>query len=241
MRISYLFTLITVSILSLMLTTSTLQAQQMAFGAKGGLSIGTHAGKRPLFAYHGALFFERMGAWQGEERQRRLGFVAQLGYHLRGASYTTGNPQWQGPSIDDLFRNVALSALLKGDFKTSKTIYPYYAAGLRLEATTSASVVNPFDAQFVTPINFGLWLGGGLSWEPGKLPFGLNLELNISPDLTPQIFIPAGTVYQIRDPFSNQTRQEVVGEDRRVINLSIELSLGVKFLLRHNLVPAEDF
>ena len=66
------------------------QAQQMGFGVKGGLLVGTQQSKRALISYHGDLVFEAMGKWQGENTPRRLGFVAQLGYHRRGASYNSG-------------------------------------------------------------------------------------------------------------------------------------------------------
>lgn len=211
-----------------------LQAQQMGFGVKGGLLVGTQPGKRALLSYHGDLYFESLGAWQGEGRARRLGFAASLGYHRRGASYNAGS--FNNPNrtvINDLFHNLALAALFKGGYQF-KNFAPYYAAGLRLEYTMASEMVNPFDAQGVRPLNVGLWLGGGLDWEPPKLPFGFFVEISIHPDLTPQIFFRQGTIIEYRDPFTNMPVYQTITEDRRVTNVSLEVTFGIKFLQRKN-------
>lgn len=207
-------------------------AQQLGFGAKGGLLVGSQQGKRALLSYHGDLFFETLGAWQGEGVPRRLGFKASLGYHRRGASYNTGS--FNNPNrviISDIFNNLSLAALFKGGYKI-KNFAPYYAAGLRVDYTISAQMVNPFDAQGVRPINLGLWLGGGLEWEPPTLPFGFFIEVSMHPDLTPQIFFRQGTIIEYRDPFTNQPRYQTINEDRRITNLSLELTFGIKFIQR---------
>lgn len=234
--------LLTTSLLVLFLTNATL-AQHLGFGAKGGLLVGTQKNKRALISYHADVFFESMGKWQGEALKRRIGYVIQAGYHRRGASYNNGlfgsNNNFV---VSDLFHNIVVSALLKGSFEVGK-FAPYYAAGLRLEITPDSSfsqVVNPRDAQGVTPVNFGLWLGGGIEWEPPNSPLGIFLELNISPDLTPQIFFPKGTQVQYPDYFNpGSTRVEQFQEDYRILNLSIELSLGFKFLLKKQAKPIE--
>jgi hypothetical protein len=215
------------------------QAQQMGFGAKGGLLVGTQQGKRALISYHADLVFETMGKWQGENTPRRLGFVAQLGYHKRGASYNSGFFGTNTFVVNDLFHNISLAALLKGNFKVSKSFLPYYAAGVRLDATVASDVVNSLDAQGVTPINFGFWLGGGIDWEPPKLPFGLFFEINISPDVTPQVFFRKGTQIQYIDPFRSTTYTRTFNEDYKIINLSIEVTCGVKFIIRKEIEPEE--
>jgi len=216
-------------------------AQHTGIGAKGGLTVGIGAqgGKRPLISYHGNLMFEYMGKWQGDNQMRRLGFLAYLGYHRRGTSYNTGT--WGSNSnytANDVFHNISLSTLLKGSFNTG-AFMPYYAAGLRLDVTASSAVINQIDAQGVTPVNLGLWLGGGLEWEPPKLPFGLFLEINVSPDLTPQIFFPKGTQV-LYYPYGSQTSQtRTFSEDYRIINVSVEVSFGIKLILRKNDDPEE--
>ncbi|MGH1337569.1 MAG: hypothetical protein ACRBFS_15705 [Aureispira sp.] len=210
------------------------EAQQMGFGVKGGLLVGTQEGKRALFSYHGDVVFERLGAWQGDVRPRRLGFVASLGYHRRGASYNAGsfnNPN--GPVISDIFDNISLAALFKGGYRFNN-FAPYYAAGLRVDFTVASQMVNPFDAQGVRPLNLGLWLGGGLDWEPVKLPFGLFIEVSLQPDLTPQIFFRQGTLVEYRDPFTNRVTYQTINADRRVINICLELTFGVKFIQRRD-------
>jgi hypothetical protein len=215
------------------------QAQQMGFGAKGGLLVGTQQGKRALISYHADLVFETMGKWQGINTPRRLGFVAQLGYHRRGASYNSGFFGTNTFVVNDLFHNISLAALLKGNFKVSKSFLPYYAAGLRLDATVASEVVNSLDAQGVTPINFGFWLGGGIDWEPPKLPFGLFFEINISPDVTPQVFFRKGTQIQYLDPFRSTTYTRTFSEDYKIINLSIEVTFGIKFIIKKEAEPEE--
>ncbi|BDS15093.1 hypothetical protein [Aureispira anguillae] len=215
----------------LLFFSTNIQAQHIGFGAKGGLLVGTQRSKRALLSYHSGLFFETMGKWQGENTLRRLGFVAQLGYHRRGASYNSGYFNNTAYSVNDLFHNISLSTLLKGNFKFN-SILPYYAAGVRLDVTAANELVNNLDAQGVTPINFGFWLGGGIEWEPVKLPFGLFIEVNVSPDLTPQVFFPKGTQVQYIDPFTTKTAVRTFSEDYRVINLSIEVTFGVKFIVR---------
>lgn len=209
-----------------------INAQQMGFGVKGGLLVGTQQGKRPLFSYHGDLFFEKLGTWQGNQTPRRLGFVASLGYHRRGASYNVGSFNNSSRTIiSDIFNNLSLAALFKGGYQL-KNFVPYYAAGLRLDYTLSTQMVNPFDAQGVRPFNFGLWLGGGLEWEPPTLPFGLFIEISIHPDLTPQILFTKGTVIEYRNPFTNKVTYQTINQDRRVTNISLELTLGIKFIQR---------
>ncbi|MFK7796077.1 MAG: hypothetical protein AB8E82_01400 [Aureispira sp.] len=219
---------------TLLLVGQVVSAQQMGFGAKGGLLVGTQQGKRALLSYHGDLVFEKLGAWQGDGRPRRLGFVASLGYHRRGASYNAGS--FNNPNrtvISDVFHNISLAALFKGGYQFNN-FAPYYAGGLRLEYTMASQMVNPFDAQGVTPFNVGLWLGGGIDWEPPKLPFGLFIEISIQPDITPQIFFQRGTIIEYRDPFNNNITYQTLNEDRRVLNLCLELTFGIKFIQRSN-------
>jgi len=211
---------------------SFIQAQQMGLSLKGGLLVGTQQNKRALTSYHGDLVFESMGKWQGENTPRRLGFVGQLGYHRRGASYNSGFFGTNTLVVSDIFHNISLAALLKGSFKVSESIFPYYAAGVRLDATAGSAVINSLDAQGVTPLNFGFWLGGGVDWELPKLPFGLFLELNISPDVTPQVFFRQGTQVQYTDPFRGTTSLRAFSEDYRIINLSIEVTFGIKFIIK---------
>ena len=223
----------------LLLISFNLSAQQMGFGVKGGLTVGTQKDKRALVSYHGAAFFETLSKWKEKNVTSRYGFVAQLGYHRRGGSYNAGI--WGANNTivaNDIFHNLSLATLLKGSYKFGNLL-PYYATGLRLDVTVASSVINSIDAQGITPVNFGLWLGGGIDWEPVKLPFGLFLEVNISPDLTPQVFFPRGTVVGYQSWNSSTTQTRTFGEDYRIINVCIEVSLGVKFIARKNTDPEE--
>ncbi len=211
-----------------------LSAQQMGFGAKGGLLVGTQQGKRPLLSYHGDVFFERLGAWQGDQEGggRRLGFVTSLGYHRRGASYNAGTFNTPNQTvISDVYHNLSLALLFKGGYRV-KNFAPYYAGGIRLDYTMASDVVNPFDAQGVRPFNVGLWLGGGLDWEPANMPFGFFIEISVQPDITPQVFFQQGTLIQYTDPFSGQTTTRTIAEDQRITNLCLEATIGIKFIQR---------
>ena len=234
----------TVANFILLLTFSlNIHAQHMAFGAKGGLLVGTQKSKRALLSYHADIFYEGMGKWQGDELRRRVGCVIQLGYHRRGASYNSG---FFGSTANfvanDLFHNFSLATLLKGHFEVGKFL-PYFAAGVRVDITPGEDfheVINPRDAQGVTPVNFGLWLGGGIEWEAPKLPFGMFIEVNISPDLTPQIFFSKGTIIQYPDFYNpSNYRYEEFSQDYRIINLCIEVTFGIKFIIRKNPEPQE--
>lgn len=217
------------------------QAQHIAFGAKGGLLVGVGAqqGKRPLLSYHGDLFFETMGKWQGDNVARRLGMVVQLGYHKRGTSYNSGFFTNALFVASDVYHNISLTTMLKGNFKLGNFL-PYYGVGVRLEITADHQVFNPIDAQGVTPANFGFWLGGGIEWEPPKLPFGLFLELSVNPDITPQVFFPKGTLLSYVPFGSNTTQTRPFPEDYKIINISLEVTLGVKFLIRKKQEPTEQ-
>ena len=204
--------------------------QHLGFGIKGGLLVGTQSSKRPLIAYHGDLFFESVGDWQGEIFLRRLGYQIQLGYHQRGASYFSGT--FNNPNsivASDVFHNLSLAAMIKGGFKLQHNFHPYYLAGVRLDGTLASAVINPRDQQGVTPLNFGFVLGGGIEWEPMKLPFGLFLEVSVHPDVTPQIFFAKGSIVEYRDPFNGQAIYTQFSEDYRVVNTCFEVSFGIKF------------
>ncbi|MCH2021443.1 MAG: hypothetical protein MK207_03085 [Saprospiraceae bacterium] len=237
-------------VIALLLFIFQCQGQHHAIGAKGGLLIGTQKNKRALFSYHTDIFFEGMGKWQGENLQRRIGYLIQFGYHRRGASYNSGMFNINNSTnyiASDIFHNFSLALLLKGNFKLG-VFLPYYGAGIRLDITPPnngtiqfAEVINPLDAQGVQGATLGLWLGGGIEWEPPKSPFGMFLELNISPDLTPQIFFAAGT--QVAYPnFQNPNNIQIqqMTQDYRIINLSIEVSFGFKFLFRKNKNPNQN-
>ena len=94
--------------------------------------------------------------------------------------------------------------------------------------------------KVLLPLTLVFGLGGGIDWEPPKLPFGLFFEINVSPDVTPQVFFMRGTQVQYVDPFRSTTSVRTFGEDYRIINLSIEVTFGVKFIVRKEIV-AEDF
>lgn len=225
------------SILLVSISTSESYGQQMGFGAKGGLTVGIQRELQPLISYHGDLFFESLSKWQGEnlDKQSRIGFVAQLGYHRKGASYTNGrNFGGTRPNqpIEDVFHNLSLSVLLKGNFQWGKLL-PYYAAGIRGDVNLAADLYYESQPNFVLPqinrVTFGFWLGGGIEWEPPKSPIGVLLEINVSPDLTPQMIKTQRLIF---NSSTGLYTAQFINPPERTINIALEISAGFKFIDR---------
>ncbi len=222
------------------------EAQQMAFGAKGGLTIGIQKNFYPLVSYHGDLFFESMGEWKdnkGNGSLSRMGLVVQLGYHRKGVSYTNGRLYGGRPSavaIEDVYHNISLTALLKNSYKMG-VFAPYFALGFRGDATLGAELVYQNQPNFVLPqINramFGLWLGGGIEWEAPKMPFGLVLEISVSPDLTPQLIKTQRLVF---NQSTGLYTAQFLNPPEKTINVALEVSLGFKFKIKKAAVIDED-
>ncbi|MFT5645825.1 MAG: hypothetical protein ACI976_000499, partial [Aureispira sp.] len=64
-------------------------------------------------------------------------------------------------------------------------------------------------------------------------------EINISPDVTPQVFFRKGTQIQYLDPFRSTTYTRTFSEDYKIINLSIEVTFGIKFIIKKEAEPEE--
>lgn len=224
-------------LLGLLTMSSYTNAQQMGFGAKGGLTIGIQRELQPMVSYHADLFFESLSKWQGDNigKQSRIGWAAQLGYHRKGASYTNGRTfggQQANQSIEDVFHNLSLAFLLKGNFQWGKLL-PYYAAGVRGDFTLGYDLFYQNQPNFVLPqvnrVTFGFWLGGGLEWEPPKSPFGILLEINVSPDLTPQMIKTQRLVF---NSSTGLYTAQFINPPERIINIALEVSAGFKFIDR---------
>jgi hypothetical protein len=205
-----------------------------AFGLKGGSTIATQTWNgfqlNALFSYHTDLFVEVLGPWKdknGSGKFQRSSFTAQLGYHLKGSTfrnvfvYAPNGQYVKVPSND--FHNLSLTLLGKGAFKTNEISNAYYAFGLRLDYTVSFQLLQ--QSTFgVNRFNYGVWLGGGYEWQIKNGPWALFIEANISPDLSRQVFIPAGLPSQYRDANGNN----LPTTEQKVVNLVFELSAGIK-------------
>ncbi|MCH2042883.1 MAG: hypothetical protein MK212_01990 [Saprospiraceae bacterium] len=206
------------------------QSGGVGWGLKGGLTIANQrwnfTQKEPLFTYHGALHVDVMGGWKGREGKKtmqRYGFMAQLGYHQRGSRYRNWFVGSQ--KLKDVFHNISLGAGGKGCFLVGGQNILYYGFGLRLEVTAAQRLVYSTHASLVNRFNYGLFLLGGVEFNLPKSPLGLILEVNISPDISRQVYMPPG-IY-IGDNLV--TGDPLYSVEEKVINLSLEVSAGFRF------------
>ncbi len=229
--------LLLIAILFCCSTSNILLAQQTGFGVKGGLTIGLQKELYPLVSYHGDIFYESLTEWKGdtEGKQSRIGFVGQLGYHRKGVSYTNGRSfggNAANYSIEDVFHNISVAALLKGSYQWGK-FAPYWAGGIRGDVTVDFDLVSDGQVNVAQPqvnrVMLGFWLGGGIEWEAPKSPFGFFIEINVSPDLTPQV------VKRERLVFNQSTglySVAYINPAEKILNIALEVSAGVKFINR---------
>ncbi len=223
---------------------SEIQAQGMAFGAKGGVAAafgrGQLAHNSALFGIQGDLFIESLPA--GNDHA----LFAQAGYHTRGsaARRLSGFGSFNQAAFRQYeFNNLALSFGYKQKFDWGYR-KAYYMFGLRGEYTldhnidevqeslTEFQTINPnFNPLLSYPVpdgvrqwNYGLLVGAGIELEFAEVA-GAIIELSISPDLSPQY-----RVFGIQNVFNPATGTNFNIPESRFFNLSIELSVGIRLL-----------
>lgn len=203
--------------------------------------------QRPLLGYHGLVTVEQI------DYDRGNGLYASLGYHQRGSAIKTPNLRYQDPStgqervfrsdaIKFLFNNVVLAAGAKKHYAVGQN-RGYVGFGLRGEVNVGTDFAgDDNDGTGTTPINYGFGLAYptkpfvrrfiyGIDLEGGlEVPLAARLDgvaaLRLSPDIARQYF--QGPV-----PYYNAfTRQNEIAPERKILNVSIELSLGIRFLPR---------
>jgi hypothetical protein len=205
-------------------------AQSFYFGPKAGLAINTQQWNNferdALFSLHGDLFIESYS--EGSTSS----LYAQVGYHTRGSAV-----RLQGfniPSFSNAFKfnNIVLIAAAKRLVSDKKNIKPYYVLGIRGEYTVSnnldeytqfQSIFYPLDF-YVNKFNYGFVVGGGFDFELSDL-YGAFIEFVVSPDISFQYQQPA--IPNVISPFNGQT---VTISERRIRNLSLEITFGMRFL-----------
>ena len=221
-------------------------AQRLAgFGVEAGPTLAFQRwddfDQRPLTGYHVALTAEQL------DYDRGSGLYAALGYHQRGSAIrvatfqatdpNTGRPRlFQADAIKFVFHNVALAAGARKHYAFGRQ-RGSVGFGLRGElnvATDFGSEDSGLSiaygpsfpqSEFVRPLVYGIDLDGAV-----ELPLSPRLDglarLRISPDLGRQYFQPPVPYYNAF------TRQNEIATERRIHNISIELSLGIRFLPR---------
>ena len=232
-----------ISLLIRFFLTGDLVAQGSAFGIKGGPIMGFQTGSGAQasahISYHGIAFIESLPAGN------TYAFFAQAGYHKRGSArrrlrFGNFNTTSVIPRAYD-FTNVSLAvgAKQKLDWRGVKS---YYMVGIRGEYNIANNLEDfqnivfvgtntNFNSDFLYPhpigvrnITYGLIGGAGVEFEFSDLIGGI-VELTLNPDIAPQYELPA--VPNVYDPVtgSNTTIPE-----RRFINMTMELSIGFRFL-----------
>ena len=230
-------------LLILCLSTSTF-SQGMAFGFKGGPSIGfqkwnTGSQRDALFAYHGIAFIESLA------EQDEFAIFAQAGYHVKGGAVrynrftfldNSNNLRTVDGRTDRYeFRNLSLTVGGKQKFQLNELSY-YYLFGFRGEFTTSTNlderiegfpiaIANYFPTDdFVREINYGVTVGGGFEFKFSEFVAGI-VELTVNPDFSKQYFRP--TIDNVFNPF---TMQLGTLPEQQLSNTTIELSVGIRFI-----------
>ena len=124
----------------------------------------------------------------------------------------------------------AKKRLLTNSLKT-----PYYFVGVRVEYQLKNNLQeiqerysSPFYPvpEFVNDITYGISFGGGIEFLGSEF-IQPALELNISPDLSFQYQSPS--IPNVINPFNGQP---TTLPERKIRNITIEISLSIRFLRR---------
>lgn len=204
-------------------------AQYSAMGIRGGLTVGVQnwsgTQRQPMFSYHADFAYEKFNS-------DKFSYLVNVGYHSRGSAYRFNNTDPQtGNRINivqrDIFDNIVLmlgakntinSNLSKGDV--------YYFLGVRVEYTLNDSIQTRANlSRFVNEINYGITAGGGYQVKVSDKA-QVYFDVSFSPDFSNQLFSPSGT-YPTK--VGGNTYIQSFSEEK-VRNLTIELSVGIKFL-----------
>lgn len=227
-----------------------LMAQGSWYGIKGGSTIGTQQwnsfDRAPLLSYHGILSVESASS-------EDFGLFAQLGYHLKGSTIrrrlfgTAFNANLLSvPAQRFEFQNLSLTIGAKQYIKKRGESRIYYLFGVRADYTLGTNLdeyerftqangfaagIYPFNIYFaenqifgIRRINYGITGGGGMNIPFSEYVEGI-LEFTVNPDFSLQYQQPS--IPNVINPFNGQTRTL---PERRIRNLTFELTMGVRFL-----------
>lgn len=205
---------------------TTAEAQYKARGIKGGLAMGWQQWngfqRQVLVGYQGGFLLEQVNA-------NATSFFAELGYHLRGSAvrvqfFDINSGNFFQSTQRLRFHNVGVIVGGKKRQQLDNNMETYYMLGARAEYTVADSIdLYANMSNYIRRINYGVTVGGGLEIPIGKAN-ELFFELTINPDFSQQVYMPPGVYY------NRYTRQSQQVSEQRVINISLELSVGYKFL-----------
>ena len=207
-----------------------LNAQQgTIYAVKGGLTAGTQRwnnyNRANLMKYHLAASIE---TW---EEENRVALLAQLGYHVKGSalrsqrtiSSITGD-EIPGRRHEFQFHNISLMLGAKQKFEIFNDSRLYYLVGVRGDYNFKTEFDRNFNFNIgkeeINKFTFGITVGGGLE-IPISYYTGMFIQLSVSPDFTNQIYIP---------PHKNFWDPNRMNPEQKVLNIAIELSVGMRFL-----------
>ncbi len=219
-------------------------SQGSVFGVKGGLTLGVQEWESfqqdPLFKYHGAVFIESL------PEDNEFALLAQLGYHLKGSAirnrlaFTFNGDVFSAPTQEFIFRNLSLVLGAKQKFDMGVSSKAYYLLGIRGDYTLSTNLseydrinmacpIYPADDDFaIRNFNYGITLGGGIEFEFAEL-IGAMIEFSVNPDFSLQYESPRVEINN-SSLCRGSTSSITVIPERRIRNLTFELSAGFRFL-----------
>jgi hypothetical protein len=207
------------------------QAQSYAFGIKGGPSLGIQkwngfGGREPLVRYQGDLFIE------SHNNESQASLFAQLGHHVRGSAlrfFAYYDPILMR-NIDSRTSNIQFKNIVLGVGAKRRTDLGvgkgYYMIGLRGEYTYATEmggylkVYEGLENKFL----IGALFGAGYELPFGRFVSGI-FEASISPDFSKQIYLPPQ-----RTGYTDANGMEIILREQNVSNVSIEVSVGLRFL-----------
>lgn len=204
--------------------------QSYNFGVRVGPSVGFQQwngfDQNALFAYHGAVFIESFT----EDSPSSL--YAQVGYFTRGSAFRSFSFNGFSLSQGFKFNNLSLTVGAKNIFRDVGSTKAFYTVGIRGDYTLSTNLTeydrfgSPFypNDEFVNKINYGLSIGGGIQYQLSEF-IGGSLEVTINPDVSKQYQQP-----QLDNIINPYTNQQTSINAREIRNLSIDISLSIRFL-----------
>jgi len=215
-----------------------MQAQHSGYSFKFGPTMGIQQwnsfDRGPLFGYHADVQIENIS----ETDARTL--YASLGYHQRGSAnrivFTTVDNRRIQNTTKFIFNNAVLTAGGKQIYSL-QNMQGHVSLAVRGEVNINTSfgddnelvrnnpqllLTYPQDA-FVNRFLYGIDIGAGIDFPLSPTLDGL-VEIRVSPDLSRQYFQPPFNGF---DPLTGNNRNY---PERRINNISFELSFGIRFI-----------
>jgi len=170
-----------------------------------------------------------------------------LGYHTRGSAVRGFGFNTFAPYR---FNNVVLEIGGKRMATVDRKFNGYYMLGLRAEYTANTNlddvgttnIFNLVSDVYVNRFNYGVTIGGGFETQldETKLVF---FELTVNPDISRQYHQPESLTIENPNPIPtpNGINPFITIVQQEVRNISLELTVGIKFLRGYYEDEYEDY